>query len=129
MEIGYKLYCDKDGNFDINEYQIMVHFCNDNNYEIIDHRPEYFEIAQSLGLTDEEKANKIRNIRSEYMKDILNKIQRYETQEKISIETTDSEETYKQYLFYLQYLRDIPQSKNFPNEEPDTFEEWLNNLN
>ena len=46
------------------------------------------------------------------------------TQKAAEIETTDSAETYRNYLLYLQYLRDIPQSEDFPDVEVLTFDEW-----
>ena len=58
------------------------------------------------------------------MAETLNKVERYETQKAAGIETTDSAETYRNYLLYLQYLRDVPQSENFPNIEVLTFDEW-----
>lgn len=73
-----------------------------------------------------EKSNQVKSIRNQYMSEILNKTERYETQKAAGIETTDSAETYRNYLLYLQYLRDVPQSENFPNIEVLTFDEWVN---
>lgn len=132
MEVGYKLKCAEDGSFNYEEYAKMAEFCRENNFEIEDKRPEYFEIVEAKKLSDEEiynqKANAVRSIRSEYMAETLNKVERYETQKNAGIEATDSAETYKNYLLYLQYLRDIPQSENFPNIEVLTFDKWSVNL-
>ena len=60
------------------------------------------------------------------MSDTLARCDRYEKQKAIGLDTTESEDTYRNYLLYLQYLRDIPQSENFPNIEVLTFDEWVN---
>ena len=130
MELGYKLYCNEKGEYDYDEYIKMVDFVVANGYEILDKRPEYFEIVEPKKPTqeelDEQNANRIRSIRSEYMAETLNKVERYETQKAIGLDTTESEDTYRNYLIYLQYLRDVPQSENFPNIEVLTFDEWSN---
>ena len=128
MELGYKLYCNEKGEYDYDEYSKMVDFTVTNNYEILDKRPEYFEIVEPKKPTQEEldaqNANRIRSIRSEYMVETLNKVERYETQKAAGIDTTESEDTYRNYLLYLQYLRDIPQSEDFPDVEVLTFDKW-----
>lgn len=128
MELGYKLYCNEKGEYDYDEYSKMVDFVVANGLEILDKRPEYFEIVEPKKPTQEElnaeNANRIRSIRGEYMAETLNKVERYETQKAAGIETTDSAETYKKYLLYLQYLRDVPQSADFPNAEVLTFDKW-----
>lgn len=129
MELGYKLYCNEKGEYDYDEYSKMVDFVVANGLEILDKRPEYFEIVEPKKPTQEEldaeNANRIRSIRGEYMAETLNKVERYETQKTAGIETTDSAETYKKYLLYLQYLRDVPQSADFPNAEVLTFDKWV----
>ena len=129
MELGYKLYCNDKGEYDTDEYSKMVDYVVANGYEILDKRPEYFEIVEPKKPTQEEldaqNANRVRSIRSEYMAETLNKVERYETQKAIGLDTTESEDTYRNYLLYLQYLRDIPQSADFPNIEVLTFDEWI----
>ena len=73
-----------------------------------------------------EKSNQVRSIRSQYLSDTLARCDRYEKQKAIGLDTTESEDTYRNYLLYLQYLRDIPQSVNFPNIEVLTFDKWVN---
>lgn len=128
MELGYKLFCNENGEYDTDEYSKMVDYVVANGYEILDKRPECFEIVEPKKPTqeelDEQNANRVRSIRSEYMAETLNKVERYETQKAAGIETTDSAETYRNYLLYLQYLRDVPQSVNFPNIEVLTFDKW-----
>ena len=128
MELGYKLYCNDKGEYDTDEYSKMVDYVVANGLEILDKRPEYFEIVEPKKPTQEEldaeNANRVRSIRGEYMAETLNKVERYEKQKAAGIETTESAETYKNYLLYLQYLRDVPQSADFPNIEVLTFDEW-----
>lgn len=122
---GYKLYLDKDGEWNPKIYTAMAEKCNkEQKLFIADHRPEYFSLEKISEPTDEQKGNQLKSIRSQYMSDILNKTDRYEKQKAAGLETTDNEETYKAYLLYLQYLRDIPQDKDFPNIEVLTFDKW-----
>ena len=71
-----------------------------------------------------EKSNQVKSIRNQYLSDTLACCDRYEKQKAIGLDTTESEDTYRNYLLYLQYLRDVPQSENFPNVEVLTFDEW-----
>ena len=71
-----------------------------------------------------EKSNQVKSIRNQYLSDTLARCDRYEKQKSIGLDTTESEDTYRNYLLYLQYLRDVPQSENFPNIEVLTFDEW-----
>lgn len=130
MNLGYKLYCNEKGEYDTDEYSKMVDYVVANGYEILDKRPEYFEIVEPKKPTQEEldaeNANRVRSIRGEYMTETLNKVERYEKQKAIGLDTTESEDTYRNYLLYLQYLRDVPQQLEFPNVEVLTFDKWLN---
>ena len=71
-----------------------------------------------------EKSNQVKSIRNQYMSDTLARCDRYEKQKAIGLDTTESEDTYRNYLLYLQYLRDVPQQLEFPNIEVLTFDEW-----
>ena len=71
-----------------------------------------------------EKSNQVKSIRNQYLSDTLARCDRYEKQKAVGLDTTESEDTYRNYLLYLQYLRDVPQSENFPNIEVLTFDEW-----
>ena len=73
-----------------------------------------------------EKSNQVKSIRNQYLSDTLARCDRYEKQKAIGLDTTESEDTYRNYLLYLQYLRDVPQSADFPNIEVLTFDEWVN---
>ena len=74
--------------------------------------------------TVEEKSNQVKSIRNQYLSDTLARCDRYEKQKAIGLDTTESEDTYRNYLLYLQYLRDVPQQLEFPNIEVLTFDEW-----
>lgn len=80
---------------------------------------------KAIKFLNDKKSKEVKEIRNNYLQEIISKVDRYKNQKEIGIETTDTEETYKQYLLYLQYLRDIPQSENFPNEDVKTFEEFI----
>ena len=71
-----------------------------------------------------EKSNQVKSIRNQYLSDTLSRCDRYEKQNAIGLDTTESEDTYRNYLLYLQYLRDIPQQLEFPNVEVLTFDKW-----
>ena len=71
-----------------------------------------------------EKSNQVKSIRNQYMSDTLARCDRYEKQKAIGLDTTESEDTYRSYLLYLQYLRDVPQQLEFPNIEVLTFDKW-----
>ena len=71
-----------------------------------------------------EKSNQVKSIRNQYLSDTLARCDRYEKQKAIGLDTTESEDTYRNYLLYLQYLRDVPQSADFPNIEVLTFDKW-----
>ena len=74
--------------------------------------------------TIEEKSNQVKSIRNQYLSDTLARCDRYEKQKAIGLDTTEFEDTYRNYLLYLQYLRDIPQQLEFPNVEVLTFDKW-----
>lgn len=73
------------------------------------------------GYKTEEEVRQERDI---FLNSILWRIERYNQQKQLNIETTDSEDEYMNILNYIQYLRDIPQDKNFPNTVILSFEEW-----
>lgn len=81
-----------------------------------------------IELQKTEKSNQVKSIRNQYLSDTLAKCDRYEKQKAIGLDTTESEDTYRNYLLYLQYLRDVPQSENFPDVEVLTFNKWSVNL-
>ena len=74
--------------------------------------------------TEEElKANK-RLERNILLQGTQDRIDRYRNQKELGIETTDSEEVYKQLLSYTQYLRDYPSGENWWENPPKDFLTW-----
>lgn len=69
-----------------------------------------------------------REERNQNLENILWRITRFEQQTKLGIKTEDSENIYFKLLQYAQYLRDIPQNKQFPDIEILKFEEYLTTL-
>lgn len=65
-----------------------------------------------------------RNERDEAINNIIWRVQRYEQQKQLGIQTTDSDETYMNILKYIQYLRDVPNNLSFPDINVLKFEEW-----
>lgn len=126
---GFKLPIDEDGECNPKIYEAMAKVCNEKQGLIIaDHRPDYFSLEKMPEPTVEEKSNQVKSVRNQYMSEILNKVERYEKQKAIGLDTTESEDTYRNYLLYLQYLRDVPQSADFPNVEVLTFDKWVEGL-
>ena len=72
---------------------------------------------------DELKA-RVRSVRDSYMQTTQNRIDRYRNQKELGIETTDTEEVFKQLLDYTQYLRDYPNGENWWVKNPMVFDEW-----
>ena len=77
-----------------------------------------------IELQKTEKSNQVKSIRNQYLSDTLARCDRYEKQKVIGLDTTESEDTYRSYLLYLQYLRDVPQQLEFPDVEVLTFDKW-----
>ena len=75
--------------------------------------------------TDDELKVQARSIRDNYMQTTQNRIDRYRNQKELGIETTDTEEVFKQLLEYTQYLRDFPSGKNWWSKNPMIFDEWV----
>jgi len=74
----------------------------------------------------EEQKSEIRIIRDHYLSDIEWRVSRYKDQKAIGVPTTDTEETYLNILYYMQYLRDYPQSEvGWYTKDPLTFDEWV----
>lgn len=65
-----------------------------------------------------------RKERDEAINNIIWRVQRYEQQKQLGIQTTDSDETYMKILKYIQYLRDVPNNLSFPDNNVLKFEEW-----
>ena len=74
--------------------------------------------------TQEEIADQRRYERDMMINSYIWRVQRYEQQTKLGLETTDTEEDYLELLNYIQYLRDLPESPDFPDVDVLSFEDW-----
>ena len=66
--------------------------------------------------SDEEVASRVRAERDALIDEVEWRIQRYQQQSALGIETTDSAEDYAAILAYVQELRDITGQEGFPHE-------------
>ena len=99
-------------------------WCNDNNARIVQEEDGYYIRAIPKPSTEQLAVLK-RAERDTAINSIIWRVQRYEQQKQLCIETADSEETYHKILEYIQYLRVLPQSQNFPNMDVKNFNEWI----
>lgn len=100
-------------------------WCNANNARIVKEADGYYIRAVPEPSIEQLSAEK-RAERDEAINAIIWRVQRYEQQKLLGIPTTDTEDTYINTLEYIQYLRDIPTSEEFPQVEILTFEGWEN---
>lgn len=66
----------------------------------------------------------VKRLCSIYISSISWRVERYNTQKELGIETSDSAETYLKILQYMQYLREYDDGENWWLQEPKTFEDW-----
>ena len=86
---------------------------------------EYVEKQKPQEPTEEEQKENIRSVCSSYINEISWRVERYNTQKELGIETSDTAETYLKILEYMQYLREYDeQTGEWWLEEPKTFEDW-----
>lgn len=111
---------------------------NEYPYHVIPEMEEYADLLRQYEedpsqfeeevINEAEEAEKqkgyIRYQRDKMITSIEWRIRRYEQQKYLGLDTIDTEEEYLNILAYIQYLRDIPQSENFPDVEVKTYEEW-----
>lgn len=89
---------------------------------------ELNNISSEENYVELNQKNKKRQERDDKLNAVVWRIERYEQQLKLGIETLDTEKTYYGLLQYIQYLRDIPQQDAFPNINILTFEEYLTTI-
>ena len=105
------------------EYADLAVYCNENG-KVIEDKGDYLEAVNPPEPSDEEREAQVRSVRDKYMQTTQNRIDRYRNQKELGIETTDTEEVFKQLLDYTQYLRDYPSGKNWWSKNPMMFDEW-----
>lgn len=77
----------------------------------------------ATSLSSQELAVIRRKERDEAINNIIWRVQRYEQQKQLGVQTSDTEETYLKILNYIQTLRDLPRMLGFPNIKVPTFTE------
>lgn len=82
-------------------------------------------LERKAEIDNEAKSAEIRAERDRRIDAIRWRIERYQTQLAAGLETTDTAETYRDILLYLQYLRDLPNLPEFPDVSVPDFDEWL----
>ena len=87
-------------------------------------KPIVIEPTPIPELTEEElKANK-RMERNALLQGTQDRIDRYRNQKELGVETTDSEEVYKQLLAYMQYLRDYTKEEDWYKHSAFDYEQY-----
>lgn len=72
-------------------------------------------LEEPLPPTTEQLAENARHKRDSLIKEIWWRVERYDSQKTLGIETSDDEATYKKILAYIQELRDVTKQEGFPN--------------
>ena len=83
---------------------------------IVFHKGEKPTLEDPEPPTEEQLAKEVRRKRNNLIEEVEWRIQRYQQQSELGSKTTDSEETYKALLLYVQELRDITLQEGFPKE-------------
>lgn len=107
---------------------LKIAFTDDAIYAL--EKTEFLESGRIINYSNhpsliEEKSQQLKAQRNSLLESISWRIERYNEQKELEIDTNDSEEVYKNLLVYKQYLRDIPQEDEFPNVEIKTFDEFV----
>lgn len=120
--------------FTIQDYEKYYNYAINNGYTIQEIEPintkgendEDVQIRryQVVEISVDSTKQKIRDERDNMINSILWRIERYNQQKQLGIETTDSESEYMAILQYIQYLRDVPEQAGFPSVELLSFEDW-----
>lgn len=82
------------------------------------HNKDGYPVAEPHIATEEEKAASVRAVRDMYL-------QESDIQMLPDNYAKLSDEEKENWAAYRQYLRDVPQSENFPNEKVLTFDEFM----
>lgn len=110
------------------EYSDVAVYCNkkgDRTISLVDGK----YIVTEIIITDEEVAISKRTERDRKLNSVTWRLERFQEQKQLGIETNDSEETYNKLLEYRQYLRNIPASDGFPYVDILDFDIWIETEN
>ena len=86
-----------------------------------------YQIVEIPSASFDELCASKRAERDRAIESVIWRVQRYEQQKQLGIQTTDSDKTYMNILKYIQYLRDVPNKLSFPDVNVLKFEEWEEN--
>ena len=114
-EIGYEI--------SMEEYADVAAYCNSVGNRTIEMKDGKYVVAEIV-VSEEEIAASKRMERDAKLNSVTWRLERYNEQKQLEIETTDSTETYKLLLQYRQYLRNIPEEEGFPHVDILTFDDW-----
>lgn len=88
---------------------------------------EWYRVVANAKPTTEELQEQVKQVCANYINDISWRVERYNTQKTVGIETSDTEEIYLKILEYMQYCRDFDEQEGeWWLSNPLTFEEWKN---
>lgn len=97
-------------------------------YQILEVKPidgvRQFEVVKIPEPTEVEQKENIKSICSAYINDISWRVERYNTQKELGVETSDTAETYIKILQYMQYLRAYDNAGQWWMTEPKKFDEF-----
>lgn len=96
------------------QYADLAVYCNQNGL-IIEDKGDYLEAVNPPEKPVEEKAAEVREVRNQYLSDT----DKYMIPD---FPITEAEEA--QYIQYREYLRNYPETENWYEHNPLTFEEW-----
>lgn len=105
-------------------YSDRVLWADDNGATIEDLGNGKFKLVELPQPSIEDLKAAKRAERDNMINSYIWRVQRYEQQTKLGLETTDTEEDYLELLKYIQYLRDLPESPDFPNVDILSFDEY-----
>ena len=112
------------------EYSKVAQWCNETQEYTIEDDGECYKVVKIPEPTEEEIKENVRTICSQYINNISWRVERYNTQKELGIETSDITETYLKILEYMQYLRNFDkQEGKWWMSNPLIFEEWQKLMN
>lgn len=114
-EIGYEI--------SMEEYADVAAYCNSVGNRTIEMKDGKYVVAEIV-ISEEETAVSKRMERDAKLNSVTWRLERYNEQKQLEIETVDSAETYKKLLQYRQYLRNVPEEEGFPHVDILTFDDW-----
>lgn len=129
FSISKQAYFNGDDLHTENEYeQILIkvaEWCNNNGQYNIEESKDNYYVTKKYEPSINDKKLSINKKLSQYINNISWKVERYNTQKELGIETTDSKEIYIKILEYMQYCRDFNKQDCYWDKTPKTFDEFI----